>query len=62
MISQRAWNDYEISLLIEYFWKIENKEMNSKNPYGRMSAYKDAMKNLLEFVSLNYHQNIIIIK
>lgn len=22
-------------------------EMDSKNPYGRMSAYKDAMKNLL---------------
>ena len=35
-------------------------EMNSKNPYGRMSAYKDAMKNLLEFVFYKKYENVSI--
>lgn len=37
------------------------KSMNSKNPYGRMSAYKDAMKNLLQFVTEYNYQNTHII-
>ena len=37
------------------------KEMNSKNPYGRMSAYKDAMKNLLEFITYKDYKAIVII-
>lgn len=36
-------------------------EMDSKNPYGRMSAYKDAMKNLLEFVKASGYENVRII-
>ena len=36
------------------------KEMNSKNPYSRMSAYKDAMKNLLEFVFYKKYENVSI--
>ena len=37
------------------------KEMNSKNPYGRISAYKDAMKNLLEFITYKDYKEIVII-
>ena len=36
-------------------------EMDSKNPYGRMSAYKDAMKNLLEFVHDAGYEQIKVI-
>jgi hypothetical protein len=43
----------------DILYKLFSK-MNSKNPYGRMSAYKDAMKNLLEFVEEYNLQNIII--
>ena len=44
------------SILLELF-----KKMNSSNPYGRMSAYKDAMKNLLEFVHEVGYEDIKII-
>lgn len=39
MMSQRAWNDYEISLLVEYFWKIENKEMNKNDGLIELSSF-----------------------
>ena len=44
------------NLLLEVF-----KKMNSSTAYGRMSAYKDAMKNLLEFVNDVGYKNIKII-
>lgn len=44
------------SFLLDVF-----KKMNSSNPYGRMSAYKDAMKNLLEFIKDFGYQDVKII-
>lgn len=44
------------NLLLEVF-----KKMNSSTAYGRMSAYKDAMKNLLEFVNDVGYKNIKIV-
>ena len=42
------------------YWEIVFLIPGKKN--GRMSAYKDAMKNLLEFGSLKHYQNFIVIK
>ena len=44
------------NLLLEVF-----KKMNSSTAYGRASAYKDAMKNLLEFVNNVGYKNIKIV-
>ena len=44
------------NLLLEVF-----KKMNSSTAYGRASAYKDAMKNLLEFVNDVGYKNIKIV-
>lgn len=55
MFSGKVTLDEYGDILFKLFTK-----MGSKNAYGRASAYKDAMKNLLEFVKDYELQNVYI--
>ena len=55
LFSGKVSLDEYANILYDHFYN-----MDSSNPYGRTSAYKDAMKNLLEYVRDYHLENVKI--